>query len=79
MDCSPSGSSVRGILQARILEWVTMPFSNPLEYEVATHSRILAWEMPWTEEPGRLQSMLVKFICTGPAGNFWEKDLLLLW
>ena len=28
MDCSPPGSSVCGILQARILEWVTMPFSR---------------------------------------------------
>ena len=30
---------------------------SPLEEEMATHSRILAWEIPWTEEPGRLQSM----------------------
>ena len=29
----------------------------PLEKEMATHSIILAWEIPWTEEPGRLQSM----------------------
>ena len=28
-----------------------------LEEEVATHSSILAWRFPWTEEPGRLQSM----------------------
>jgi len=28
MDCSPSGSSVHGILQARILEWVAIPFSR---------------------------------------------------
>ena len=28
-----------------------------LEEEMATHSSILAWEIPWTEEPGRLQSM----------------------
>ena len=28
-----------------------------LEKEMATHSRILAWEIPWTEEPGGLQSM----------------------
>ena len=27
-----------------------------LEKEIATHSRILAWKIPWTEEPGRLQS-----------------------
>ena len=26
---------------------------DPLEKELATHSRILAWRMPWTEEPGR--------------------------
>ena len=30
---------------------------NPLEKGTATHSSILAWRMPWTEEPGRLQSM----------------------
>ena len=29
----------------------------PLEKEMATHSNILAWRIPWTEEPGRLQSM----------------------
>ena len=30
---------------------------DPLEEEMTTHSSILAWEVPWTEEPGRLQSM----------------------
>ena len=30
---------------------------DPLEKETATHSNILAWRIPWTEEPGRLQSM----------------------
>ena len=30
---------------------------DPLEEEMATHSRILAWEIPWTEEPCGLQSM----------------------
>ena len=29
---------------------------DPLEKEMATHSRTLAWRIPWTEEPGRLQS-----------------------
>ena len=123
MDCSPSGSSVHGILQARILEWVAIPFSrgsswprdqswvsciasifftiwakqlglllyistfrriyrgaslvtqmvktlpalqetwvwflgweDPLEKGMATHSSILAWRIPWTEETGGLQS-----------------------
>ena len=128
MDCSPPGSSVHGILQARIQEWVALPFSrgssgprdqthisyvscrqvlyplshqgtlgmlltkvhilfywaypwasllaqlvknlpamwetwvrslgleDPLEKGRATHSSILAWRIPWTEESGRLQS-----------------------
>ena len=30
---------------------------SPLEKGMATHSSILAWEIPWTEEPGRLQPM----------------------
>ena len=30
---------------------------DPLEKEMATHSSVLAWEIPWTEESGRLQSM----------------------
>ena len=30
---------------------------NPLEKEMAAHSSILAWRIPWTEEPGGLQSM----------------------
>ena len=132
MDCSPPGSSVHGVLQARILEWVSCPppgdLSNPgvnprllcllycrrifftteqgkpregngtplqysclenpmdggawwaavhevaqsrtrlsdftftfhfhaLEKEMATHTSVLAWRIPWTEKPGGLQSM----------------------
>ena len=30
---------------------------DPVEKEMATHSNILAWKIPWTEEPGRLQFM----------------------
>ena len=30
---------------------------DPLEEEMATHSSVLAWRIPWTEEPGGLQSM----------------------
>ena len=30
---------------------------DPLEKEMATHSSIIAWKIPWMEEPGRLQSM----------------------
>ena len=38
--------------------WVRFPdWEDPLEKEMATHSSILAWEIPWTEKPGGLQSM----------------------
>ena len=70
MDWSLPGSSLHGILQARILEWVAMPSSREssrsrnwtrvsyvLEKEIATHSSTFARKIPWTEEPGRLQSM----------------------
>ena len=33
---------------------------DPLEKEMATHSSILAWEIPWTEEPGGLQSIMLQ-------------------
>ena len=35
----------------------SMGREDPKEKEVATHSSILAWEIPWTEEPGSLQSI----------------------
>ena len=130
MDCSPAGSSVHGILQTRILEWVAIPFSrgsswprdripvsciagrfftiwaimklkfsknngaslvaqrlkhlpamrenwvqslgweDPLEKEMATHSSILAWRIPWTEEPGGLQSTGLQRV-----GHVWVTSL----
>ena len=38
--------------QVRFLGW-----EDPLEKEIASHSSILPWRIPWTEEPGGLQSM----------------------
>ena len=38
--------------------WVqTLGGEDPQEKEMATHSSILAWRVPWTEDPGGLQSM----------------------
>ena len=38
--------------------WVqSLGWEDPLEKKMATHSSMLAWKIPWTEEPGRLQSM----------------------
>ena len=38
--------------------WVrSLGWKDPLEKEMAAHSSIVAWEIPWTEEPGGLQSI----------------------
>ena len=47
--CTPH---IQGSRLLRSLGW-----EDPLEEEMATHSSILAWEVPWTEEPGGLESM----------------------
>ena len=45
-------------LPAKQETWVwSLRQEDPLEKEMATHSRIHAWKIPWTEEPGGLQSM----------------------
>ena len=50
-----SGFGVSPSLQFPMLDpWVR---KIPLEEEMATHSCVLAWRIPWTEEPGRLQSL----------------------
>ena len=40
----------------RSLDW-----EDPLEMETVTHSSILAWRIPWTEEPGRLWTIVYSF------------------
>ena len=53
----PGGSVVKN-LPAVQETWVqSLGWEDPLKKEMATHSSILAWEIPWTEEPGELQSM----------------------
>ena len=48
----PGGSVVKN-LPARHETWVrSLSWEDVLEKEMATHSSILAWEIPWTEEPG---------------------------
>ncbi|MES6023037.1 hypothetical protein U6L73_11965, partial [Cutibacterium acnes] len=47
----PGGSAGKESALVQSLGW-----EDPLEKEMATHSSILAWRIPWPEEPGRLQS-----------------------
>ena len=56
----PSGSAVKNpiAMQEPQESWVRFQGQeDPLEKGMATHSSILAWRLPWTEEPSRLQSM----------------------
>ena len=53
----PGGSVVKN-LPAMQETWVqSLGQEDPLEEGMATNSNILAWRIPWTEEPGRLQSI----------------------
>ena len=57
MHPSSCGSDVKSLpaiweIQVQFLGWV-----DPLEKEMAAHSNVFAWKIPWMEKPGRLQSM----------------------
>ena len=45
------------VLEMQEMQGQSLGGKEPLEKEIATHSSVLAWEIPWTEEPGGLQSM----------------------
>jgi len=56
----PWGSVVKSLpaVQETQEMWVqSLGWEDPLEEEMATHSSILAWRIPWTEDPGGLQAM----------------------
>ena len=46
--------NLSAMYETRVL---SLGWEEPLEKGMATHSSILAWKIPWTERPGRLQSM----------------------
>ena len=49
--------SVKNLLAMQEIQVQFLGQEDPMEKEMATHSSILAWRIPWTEEPSRLQSM----------------------
>ena len=48
---------VKNLLAMQETQVQSLGGEDPLEEEMATHSSILAWRIPWTEEPGSLQSI----------------------
>ena len=56
----PGGSVVKNppaLQETQEMQVQSLGWEDPLEKEMAPHSSILAWEIPWTEKPGRLQSV----------------------
>ena len=53
----PGGSVVKNLPVVLEMRVPSLGQEDPLEKEMATRSRILVWEIPWTEKPGRLQPM----------------------
>ena len=56
----PGGSEVKNLPVMQKMQEIQVQFlggENPLEEGMATHSSMLAWSIPWTEEPGGLQPM----------------------
>ena len=53
---SPVAQLVKNRLAMPEMRVLSLGWEDPLEMEMATHSSILAWEIPWIEEPGGLQS-----------------------
>ena len=53
----PSGSMVKNMPAMQEMQVRFLGQEDPLEEDMATHSGILAWRVPWTEQPGGLRSI----------------------
>ena len=53
----PSGSTVKNLPAIQEMQVRSLGWEDPLKEGMETHSSTLAWEIPWIEETGRLQSM----------------------
>ena len=61
LNCFPCGSAVKNppaTQETQEMQFRSLGWEDPLEVGMANHSDILAWQIPWTEEPGGLQSRL---------------------
>ena len=70
----PSDPDSKASAEMRETQVRSLGREDPLEKERATHSSILAWKTPWTEGPGRLQSMGLKRV-----GHNWATSPHSLW
>ena len=54
---SPGGSTVKNLPAMQETQVLSLSWKDALEYEMETHSSILAWRIPLTEEPGGIKSL----------------------
>ena len=60
----PGGSVKKNLPANEEMQVLSLGWEYPLEKEMATHFSILAWEIPWTKEPGGLQSRVAEELDT---------------
>ncbi|WP_228041544.1 hypothetical protein, partial [Leptospira interrogans] len=79
VDCSPPGSSVHGIFQARVLEWGAIAFSVPLLQEVGKISLLLtAVTIPVILEPKKIKSATVSTFPQSVCHEMMGPDAMIL-
>jgi len=69
--------TVKNLPAMRMTLVQTLGQEDPLEKEMATHSNILAWRIPWTEDPGGLQSMGSQRVAHNWLANTFTLSLYL--
>ena len=74
----PGGSVVKNLPAMQETRVWSLDWEDPLEKEMATHSSILAWRIPWTEDPGRLQSLGLQRIRLNWATNTFTSFFYLV-
>ena len=72
----PHGSVVKNPPAMQEMQVWFLCWEDPLEKEIATHSSILTWEIPWTKEPGGLQSMRLQRVGHNLATEQQQQNIL---
>ena len=81
----PGGSVIKNLPAKQEMRAQSLGWEDPLKKEMATHSSILAWRIPWTVEPGRLESMGLQRVghdrvtnaFTFLQAHFWKSEKII--
>ena len=71
----PSGSVVKNLPPKQEMQVLSLGWEDPLQMEVAANSSIFAWEIPQTEEPGRLQHMGSQRVTNDVRAKYQQEQL----